>query len=55
MLGLPKGEVFLIPWTKDWEIDLKIAEPINQKKPPFRFLRVVYNIRMCVLVFIAIY
>lgn len=23
MLGLPKGEVFLVPWTQDWQIDFE--------------------------------
>lgn len=26
MLGLPKGQVFLVPWTEQWEIELKEEE-----------------------------
>lgn len=32
MLGLPKGQVFLVPWTKDWEAEfLKERRLIEQK------------------------
>lgn len=26
MLGLPKGQVFLVPWTEQWEIEFKEEE-----------------------------
>lgn len=26
MLGLPKGQVFLFPWTEQWEIEFKEEE-----------------------------
>lgn len=26
MLGLPKGQVFLVPWTEQWEIKFKEEE-----------------------------
>ena len=34
MLGLPKGEVFLVPWTNDWEKEFllekeRIQDPNN--------------------------
>lgn len=32
MLGLPKGEVFLIPWTKDWEIEFLLEKSKIEKK-----------------------
>src|SRR5690625_1794580 len=32
MLGLPKGEVFLIPWTEDWERELILEKERIQNK-----------------------
>lgn len=32
MLGLPKGEVFLVPWTDYWERDFKLEEERIQHK-----------------------
>lgn len=26
MLGLPKGEVFLVPWTANWETEFKLEK-----------------------------
>ncbi|WP_071461547.1 GrpB family protein [Bacillus massilinigeriensis] len=31
MLGLPKGEVFLVPWTKEWEREFLLEQERIQK------------------------